>query len=113
MKHACVIAIGLLVLVGCRSEDPAVSAKLDAPLRQKAEQLYQTKQRETLSVFGKCRTAIDNAMKNKIVKTGATLTSANNDIFSARVPSERLMTLARLEFVTQLQLSQTSQPSSP
>ena len=113
MKRAWVVALGILVLTGCHSKDASIAmAKFDAPLRMKVEQIHQAGQHETLSLFGKCGSPIDDRMKQSIVKTGATLTSANEDLFTARVPSQRLMKLANLEFVTQLQLSQTSQPSS-
>ena len=113
MKRAWMIALALLALPGCKSEDVAAAKKFDAPLRLKVEQLQQSKQHETISVLGKCSRPIDDAMKHAITKAGATLLSANADIFAATVPSERLLKLASLDFVTQLSLSQTSQPSSP
>lgn len=113
MKRAWMIAFVLFAVAGCKSEDMAAAKKFDAPLRLKADQLQQSKQHETISLLGKCSRTIDDAMKKAITKSGTTLLSANADIFSATVPSERLLKLASLDFVTQLQLSQTSQPSSP
>ena len=113
MKRAWFIAIAVLALAGCKAQDVAAAKKFDAPLRLKADQLQQSGQHETISLLGKCSRTIDDAMKSAITKTGATLLSANADIFTATVPSERLLKLASLDFVTQLQLSQVSQPSSP
>ena len=113
MRAIPLIAVVLLVLGGCRSDDGAALAKCDAPLRQKLEELSRTGRQETLGVLGKCRSPIDDAMRQGIANTGATLLSVNDDLFTARAPSDRLLELAKLEFVTQLQLAQTAEPSSP
>jgi hypothetical protein len=113
MRYAVVLVVGLSVLAGCRAEDTAAMAKLDAPLRQKLEELRESNRREVLPVLGKCGGQVDEDLKRAIAHQGATLLSAEGDIFTARVPSERLLDLARLAAVTQLQLAQAAEPTTP
>ena len=114
MRFAIALALIVTCLAGCRSEDTAVAtAKFDASLRQKAEQLAASKQTEVLPLFGKCSSAIDDAMKEKLTKTGLEVQSVTGDIFAGRISSDHLMKLANLPFVTQLSLSQISQPTTP
>jgi hypothetical protein len=113
MRTLAIVVIALVALAGCRSEDAAMLAKLDAPLRQKLADLEQGGRRETLSVLGKCRGDVDDSTKRAIAFRGGTVLTTVGDIFTARVPSERVRDLARLESVTQLQLSQMTQPTSP
>ncbi|HKQ58219.1 MAG TPA: hypothetical protein VJY35_10170 [Candidatus Eisenbacteria bacterium] len=113
MRYAVVLIVALSVLAGCRAEDTNAMAKLDAPLRQKLEELRESNRREVIPVLGKCGGQIDEDTKRAIAHQGATLLSADGDSFTARVPSEHLMDLARLASVTQLQLAQTAQPTTP
>jgi len=111
-------AIGLVLiaacLTGCNSKDAEVAkTKFDASLRQKAEQLASSQATETIPLFGKCASAIDDAMKEKLAKAGLEVQSVTNDIFAGRIASDHLMKLAKLPFVTQLSLSQISQPTTP
>lgn len=107
------LAITVLML-GCRSEDIAtVEAKLDAPLRVKLEQLQRDKKSETLGLLGKCSRPVDGPMRDRLRRAGAEVQSVTGDLFAARASSEKVVRIAQLDFVTQLQLSQTSQPLGP
>jgi len=86
--------------------------KFDAPLRQKITALEREHRSEVLAVFGKCTSAIDESMRRHLASVVEELQSVTGDIFTARVSSEKIFTLAKLEFVTQVQLSQESKPLS-
>ncbi len=108
----------LLVLLiaagGCRAQDyRAVEGKLDAPLRQKLEALHQEDRVDTLAVLGRCSAPVSDEMRAKIVAAGVEVQSVTGDIFAARLASDRIVPLAKLDFVKMLELSQTSQPLSP
>ena len=113
MRFAIVLALIVTCLAGCRSEDAAATAKFDASLRQKAEQLADSKQVEVIPLFGKCSSGIDEAMKEQLAKTGLEVQTVTGDIFAGRISSNHLMKLAQLPFVTQLSLSQISKPLAP
>lgn len=96
-----------LLAFGCRSED---LAKLDAPMRAKLEQLQSEKRVETLSFMGRCARAVDDPMRVDLKKAGAEVQSVTGDLFAARAASDRIMRIAGLDFVTQIELSQTLEP---
>ena len=101
----------IVTLAGCRGEDARLlEQKADAPLRQKLEQLEREKRDETLDLFGKASGPIDGAARAKLADTGAEIASVTGDVFTARVAASRVIRLARLDFVSQLSLSQISQP---
>jgi low affinity Fe/Cu permease len=109
-----VLLFAMLVLLGgCREDLSAVEAKLDAPLRQKLEQLAAAKERETISLLGKCSRPIDAAARAELENAGAEIQSVTGEQFVARIRSDRVPKLAKLAFVEQLELSQTSEPLSP
>lgn len=84
--------------------------KFDAPLRQKIEALEKENRSEILAVFGKCSKIIDESMSQELSSGVEELQSITEDIFTARVSSEKIFKLAKFEFVIQLQLSQESKP---
>ena len=105
-----------LLLLGCRpsSEEARLAdTKFDPALRQKVADIARTGRPETLSLFGKCSGPIDDRARQKLAGAGAEILSVTGAIFTARVPSQRLVRVAKLELVTQLQLSTESRPSSP
>ena len=112
MKPVATIAL-MLIMLGC-GPDRAVlmETKFDAPLRQKMAALADRDEGEDLLVLGKCAAPIDGLMRQSLVDAGADVRSMKGDIFTARVSSDDVYRVAALEFVTQLQLSQTSKPLS-
>lgn len=104
----------LLAWLGCSSGSSTImSKKFDAPLRLKLQELQKDNRKEALSVFGKCSQPINDSLRADLVKHVQELQSVTGDIFTARVASDRIMAVADLAFVTQLQLSQESKPLSP
>jgi hypothetical protein len=101
----------ILGLAGCRGEDARLlEQKADAPLRQRLEQLEREKKDEILDLLGKASGPIEETARMRLAETGAEITSVTGDVFTARVAASRVIRLARLDFVSQLALSQTSQP---
>jgi hypothetical protein len=49
-------------------------------------------------------------MREELIDAGAAVETVTGDIFTARVPSERIAKLSNVSFIKQLQLSQTSNP---
>ena len=104
----------LIAIGGCRAEDyREVEGKLDAPLRQKLETLLKEDRVETLAVLGRCSEPVTDDLSRRISTTGAEVQSTTGDIFAARLSSDRIVALAKLDFVQRLELSQTSAPLSP
>jgi len=89
-----------------------MESKLDAPLRQRVTSIQESEMPEQLTVFGKCTSTIDGQMRQTLVEAGADVQTMTNDIFTANIPSNRVLDVAALDFVAQLQLSQVSQPLS-
>ncbi len=99
------------LILGCGSEKATLmESKLDPSLRQKLTELQARSGAETLAIFGKCAKAIDTQMRKELSDAGATVETVTGDIFTARVPSEKIAKLSNVDFVKQLQLSQTSYP---
>jgi hypothetical protein len=87
-----------------------METKLDAPLRQKMTALKDVENAEIIAVFGRCTGAIDQTMRQSLLEAGANVHTMVNDIFTASVSSSDVIEVASLDFVIQLQLSQTSKP---
>lgn len=112
MKPVATIAL-MLVLLGCGPDKVLLmDTKFDAPLRQKMTALADKEEGEDLLVLGKCTAPIDGLMRQSLVDAGADVRSMKGDIFTAKVSSDDVYRVAALEFVAQLQLSQTSKPLS-
>jgi len=109
-----IVMIGLtLVLFACGPDRVLLmETKFDAPLRQKMTALADNEEPENFLVLGKCTGKIDGLMRQALVDAGADVRTMKGEIFTASVSSEDVYGLAALEFVNQLQLSQTSKPSS-
>jgi type IV pilus biogenesis protein CpaD/CtpE len=102
-----------MLLPGCGPDkDLLMETKLDASLRQRMIALRDAERPDTLAVFGKCNATINGTMRQSLLDAGADVQTLANDIFTALIPSSALLNVAALEFVTQLQLSQTSKPLS-
>lgn len=112
MKCALVLFLTMLV-PGCGPDKTLLmETKFDAPLRQKIITLRDVQKAEIIAVFGRCTGVIDRTMRQSLLDAGADVQTTANDIFTADVSSFDLFEVAALEFVVQLQLSQTSKPLS-
>lgn len=112
MRFLLIVAATLL-LSGCRSGDlAAVQGKLDAPFRVRLEQLHREGRSETLAFTGRATRPLDEAMRAELKKAGAEVQTVVGDVFTARAPSNRVPRIAALDFVAQLELAQTLEPTS-
>ena len=110
MKVLAYVAV-MTCLAGCGPDRNLImDTKLDAPLRQKLAALMNSEQSEGLMVIGRCAEMIDGPMRAELIDAGAEILSMDGDLFTARVSSDDVLSVASLEFVTQVELSQTLQP---
>ncbi|MBM2846653.1 MAG: hypothetical protein HW407_1965 [Bacteroidetes bacterium] len=106
-----VMIVLTLVLFACGPDRVLLmETKFDAPLRQKMTALADREDPENLLVLGKCAGKIDGVMRQALVDAGADVRTMQGEIFTASVSSGDIYSVAALEFVSQLQLSQTSKP---
>jgi hypothetical protein len=106
-----VIAALTVAALGCGPDrNLLMETKFDAPLRLKLASLQDAGQTEELTVMGRCISAIDGAMRQELVDAGAEVLTMTDDLFTARISSEDVFSLASVECVTQVQLSQESLP---
>ena len=109
-QRACVLLL-LILIIGCGpNQTLLMETKLDAPLRQRMTTLQEKEFPEKLSILGKCVSTIDGSMRQDLTQAGAEVHTMTNDLFTATIPSDRILEVAALDFVVQLQLSQTSKP---
>ena len=111
MKSFAALALAAL-LWGCGPDrNLLMDTKFDAPLRQKFLWLSTEGRIEDLSIIGRCNAAINGDMRQGLVNAGAEVLGMTGEIFTARISSEDLFSLAALEYVTQVQLSQSANPN--
>ena len=92
---------------GCRDADvKAIESKCDAPLRLKAEEMARAGDTGPIEVLGRGDGPIDESRRRKLTEAGADLGQVTDELFTARIPAQRLGNVARLDFVKSLQLSQ-------
>lgn len=109
---ALVIAAG--ISSGCKKEErEAIEAKCDASLRLRAEELAKSSPDSLLDVLGKAAGPVDDAQRGKLEKAGARLGTVTGDTFTSRVAVKKLGSVAALDFVMSLALSQTREPLGP
>lgn len=82
-----------------------VMTKLDAPLTQKLADVEAGDAATPVRFLGKCTQPIDDAMRAALSQAGITLNSVTGDIFTASGTAAQIKAAAKLDFVTQLQLS--------
>lgn len=87
-----------------------METKLGSSLRQEVAKLEKEGERRLLDIFGKCTAMIDAEMRGQLLTAGAHIESMNKEIFTGRISSDSVLTVAGLDFVVQLQLSHESNP---
>jgi uncharacterized lipoprotein NlpE involved in copper resistance len=111
MKLFATVAL-IATLTGCGPDkELLMETKFDAPLRKKVADLMSQEKVETIAITGKCMATIDGLMRQELVGAGADVHTMTGEIFTADVSSDDVFSVAALEFVTQLQLSQKSAPT--
>ena len=111
MRSIAVVLLFLALMAGCRRDQrAAIESKCDASLRQIAQQLASTAPDSLLDVMGQATASLDDARKQKLSSAGAQLGTVTGDLFTARVAVKKLGSVAVLDFVKSLALSQTNQP---
>jgi hypothetical protein len=115
MRNPFLLLIGLMLVVGtvtgCNKEEAAaIESKCDASLRLKAEEMLKAGDDTPLDVLGKATGTVDDAMRTKLTKAGATLSEVREDLFVARIAPRKLGSVALLDFVKSLELSKTLEP---
>ena len=101
-------------LAGCRADEAeAVVSKCDAPLRMRAEEMARAGDQGPIEVLGSTHGPIDDARRRKLAEAGAELGQVTEELFTARIPTDRLGRVARLDFVKSLQMSQKREPLTP
>ena len=114
MLRAAALLIVVTLASGCRGgEVKAIEAKCDAALRLRAEELARAGDSGPLDVLGSANGPIDETRRRKLTEAGADLGQVTNELFTARIPTERLGRVAILDFVKSLQLSQSRDPLKP
>jgi hypothetical protein len=115
MPRLAVVAAIAVLFLGCRSsgETRLLESKCDPALRQQMTNLARSGGSEVLSIFGRCSSPFDDQMRQQLSNAGAETQTTTGEIFTARVPSGRVVDVARLVFVTHLELSKTAYPSTP
>ena len=81
--------------------------KFDMQLRRRVQQLRRSDKKESFAVLGKCSKAISPELKEVLKGSGAQIGATVGDIFTAEVTLSTLYSLAAVNEVTLLQLSQT------
>lgn len=115
MRRATVlILLAASLASGCRGADmKAIESKCDASLRQRAEAMTRAGETSPIDVLGRASGPIDEPHRKKLVEAGAELGQVTGEMFTARVPARRLGNVARLDFVSSLQLAQEREPLKP
>lgn len=114
MRRAVVFLIAAAVTWGCRdAEVNAIASKCDASLRQRAEEMTRGGDTGAIEVLGKAARPLDDSHRRKLTDAGAELGQVMNELFTARIPVQKLGSVARLDFVKSLQLSQQREPLKP
>lgn len=107
MKYLALLTL-IAAFFGCGPDrNLLMETKFDAPLRQALSSIEEG-DTETLSIIGRCAETIDGPMRQALTDAGADVETMNGDIFTAKVSSDDVFSLAALNFITQVHLSQTS-----
>ena len=111
MINRSILLMFMSILVACSSSSQkSIPQKFDAPLSQKIKQVEKSGSGEEIKIFGKCREGITSEMRNSIEGTNVQVESVIGDIFTGTGTPAALRDLARLDFVTQIQLATISKP---
>lgn len=109
MKSIIILSMISFLFASCSSSLPDNSHKFDVPLKLKIEELSNKSSNEKIGIFGKCESEITDAMRKIMEESGADIYTIINDTFTASGNSDQIYKLAANDFVTQLQLSTTSE----
>ena len=112
MINRCILLMSFSILIACSSSSQkSIPQKFDAQLSQKIKEVEKSSSGEAIKIFAKCRENITAEMRGSIEETGVQIESVMGDIFTAAGTPAALRDLARLDFITQIQLATISKPS--
>lgn len=101
------LSLLLVLALGCGPDRAMLmETKFDGSLRQKVSSIGKDDPSQMLRVIGKCTATIDALMRQDLINAGADVLSMKGDVFTVNVSSEDVFTVAGLDFVTQLELSE-------
>ena len=111
MIYRFILLMSMSILVACSSSSQkSIPQKFDTPLSQKIKEVEKSGSGESIKIFGECAESITTEMRSSIEGTGVEIDSVMGDIFTGAGTPANLRDLARLEFVTQIQLATISKP---
>lgn len=112
MKALVTLAV-MSILSGCGPDRTLLmETRFDAPLREKIASLAETDSTEELTVVGRCSGTVDAALRQELINAGAEVLNMTGETFTARVSSDDIFSVAALERITRIQLSQSLKPHS-
>ena len=93
---------------GCTdAEKRAFASRCDAPLRDRVETALRASADDSLDVLGRADGAVDDARRARLAAKGASVRMVKAEFFTVRLRASAVATVASLDFVRGLQLSQT------
>jgi hypothetical protein len=94
------------ILQGCGAEsEMAAKSKLNAPLRQRLADLSAMHSSQELVVFLKSSRSLDSQSRKALAGAGVHIIGEAGQILTARIASDSIMSVARLGFVSSIELS--------
>jgi hypothetical protein len=112
MKFSVILTLTAAALISSCGPDRnlLMDTKFDAGLRQKVMQLSADERTEMLDIIGQCCEAVDGSLRQQLLDAGAEVMTMTGEMFTARISSDDLFSLAALECVTQVQLAGQRNP---
>lgn len=111
MSYQIWVIILMLGIAACSSFNQKGSQqKFDVPLLQKMDEIKKKGTDESIKVFGKCESEIDDKMRLELDRTGTKIETVAGNIFTGSGTVTSLQRLARLDFVSQIHLATINKP---
>lgn len=99
------LIIFTMSIIGCSGSNGYSPEKMDTALKQKITSLEKTDPDTPVQFLGKCNTAVNAEMEEKLRSTGVSVESIVNDIFTATGTIEGIKKISGLDFVISLELA--------
>ena len=87
--------------------DEQTNTKMDAPLRMELNELTEAQSEELIQCFVKFADIPNANQRAQIQQSGVTILTDNGDIFTVEGPAQSLRSVAQLDFIVSMSLSQT------
>ena len=105
-----VVLVVLILQLGCGPKammDEQTNTKMDAPLRMELNELTEAQSEELIQCFVKFADIPNANQRAQIQQSGVTILTDNGDIFTVEGPAQSLRSVAQLDFIVSMSLSQT------